>query len=360
MALSREVQSAVDEIRRNKSLSRSLLDANKLLGEQIASLKSRIDAIPVEQEISKEDKEALQKEVAELDALNDELEGATKANTQGGGNAGSSGGGEASGGDNPKNKPIPPVGAEGHPTEPLTEGDVLAANGPANHPAGGTVPLMPNMAFNPDPTGARGVGDAGQPNQPAAIETAGGFVVSGGGTTQRAPGSRPESPSSSQIVPLDPDAKGAASTADEVKSGLGDSSQNALLGNDGRPVSEGPGMPKEPSDAERERAQKQADLVEQERQRREENPLNLAEPGTPQAGSAEADKEALKRRQEEQRAAQDAERDRNASQSGKPEDGAPGPDPVSGPVETSEQRAVREAQERNIPEGQRPVPGQVA
>lgn len=225
MSLSPEVQSAVDEIRRNKSLTQSLMDANKLLGQKIADLQAKVDAIPAEEHLSQEDKDALLAEVAELDALNDQLESTTKDNTK------------TDDAPAPVAGVIPPVDTDGHPTEAPTSGDVLAVNGPANNPAGGTAPLMPTMAFNPDPTGMRGVGD-GQPNQPAAIETPGGFVVSGGGTTIRAPGSMPDSPSSTLVVPTDPDAKAPANNADLIKSGLGDSSQNALIDADGKPVAD--------------------------------------------------------------------------------------------------------------------------
>lgn len=271
MPLSKEVQAAVDEIRRNKSLTQSLLAANRLQGEKIAALQAKIDAIPVDTGISQEDKDALQREVGELDQMNDELESAVKANT-------SPEGAQVGTMPQPRIDPIPP---EHDPDAPRP--DPLPGTG-----QNGTVPLMPNSAFDPDPTGARGRGDAGQPNQPAAIETAGGFVVAGGGSTSRAPGSSPESPSSTLVVPTDPDAKGPASTADVVKSGLGDSSQNALLGNDGQPIADGPGIPGEPSQATVDAEQKRQDALNEERARREANPLNLAPAGTPQAGSQEA------------------------------------------------------------------------
>lgn len=206
--LSPEVQSAVDEIRRNKSLTKSLQAERDLWKSKAMSLQEALDKAATSSSLSSADRDALKQEIGELDALNDELEGAAQANT-----------GNLVGGDDsaidPKNAPIPPVGAEGHPTEPLTSGDVLNANGPANHPAGGTQPLMPNMAFDPDPTKARGAGDAGQPNQAPAIETVGGFVVTGGGSVQRAPGSDPASPSSSAAVP--DEAVAAAAVPDEPK-----------------------------------------------------------------------------------------------------------------------------------------------
>lgn len=339
MAVSKEVQEAVDKIRAMKNAEKADREADKLREARISELESKLnaaqaklDAIPVNRELSQEDKDALQKafdDVAEakdtLAGTQDELKGAVLENTEQKA-SGEASGGEQANQDDPRKFNIPPVGAEGHPSEPLTQGDVLAANGPANHPAGGSQPMMPNMAFDPDPTGSSRAGAAsGQPVQPAAIETAGGFVVQGGGTTQRAPGSSPESPSSSQVVPVDPEAKAPASTADLVKSGLGDSSQNATIGNDLKPVDQGPGMPQEPSPAAQEAAQKQADLAEQERQRRAENPLNLAEPGTPQAGSPEAEKAGREQALEQQRAAVEqaqAEKDRNSDQKGVADDGS--------------------------------------
>jgi hypothetical protein len=225
--MSPEVSQAVDEIRRNKSLTQSLMDANKLLSQKISDLQSKVDAIPAEQHLSQEDKDALAAEVADLDALNDQLEGATKANTT-----------DSSGSSSTAPGVVKPVGEDGAPTEPLTSGDTLSANGPANHPAGGSSPLMPTAAFDPDPNGMRGAGGDGQPNQPKAIETPGGFVTAGGGATARAPGSMPDSPSSTLSVPTDPDTKAPVNNADLVKSGLGDSSKNATIDADGKSVTD--------------------------------------------------------------------------------------------------------------------------
>lgn len=359
MPVSKEVQAAVDKVREMKDYIRADKEADKIRDKQLeearakqeeaqnklAELQAKLDALPVNRELSDEDKEALRKAFEDASEAQDqavaahdqaaetheELKDAVPANAEPVASGGAVSGGESGAGD-PRKENIPPVGTEGHPTEPLTEGDVLAANGPANHPAGGSQPMMPNMAFDPDPTGAsRAAQAAGQPTQPAAIETAGGFVVQGGGTTQRAPGSSPESPSSSQVVPLDPDAKAPVSTADLVKSGLGDSSQNALIGNDLKPVQDGPGMPREPSPQAQEAAQKQADLVAEERARREENPLNLAPAGTPQAGSPDAEKASREAALEAQRKAVEAEKDRNSAQKGVADDGSskPAPDVMS-------------------------------
>jgi hypothetical protein len=302
MSISPELQAQADEIRRNKSLVKSLQAERDLWKGKAMDSQSKLDEMSKKDEMSDEDREELRRQRDELDALNDELEGAAQENTKPEPIAG----GAQDGGS--VNQP-PKVEAEPIPTDPEAERpDPLPGTA-----RGDGAPLMPNMAFDPDPTGNKGKGDAGQPNQSPAIETAGGFVVSGGGTTQRAPGSMPDSPSSSQVVPIDPDAKAPANNADLVKSGLGDSSQNATLGNDGQPVSAGPGVPHEPTDAEREAAQKQQDALNEEKARREANPLNLADPGAPQAGSPEAEKAAREAALEAQRKAQEDQKSEPAA-----------------------------------------------
>jgi len=189
MSLSPEVQAAADEIRRNKSLVKSLQAERDLWKKKANESASALDAMAKKDELSADDRTELKRQRDELDALNDELEGAAQDNTK----------------PDPISQPgqldglqpiREPVKAEEIPDDP---------DGARPDPLPGTArgdgaPLMPNMAFDPDPTGNKGRGTDGQPNQPAAIETAGGFVVSGGGTTQRAPGSMPDLPSSS-VVP---------------------------------------------------------------------------------------------------------------------------------------------------------------
>jgi len=269
--LSPEVQAQADEIRRNRSLVKSLQAERDLWKSKAMDSQGKLDALSHKDEMSDEDRAEIKRQAAELDALNDELEGAAQDNVTA--DTGAQAGGVVA------------------PTVLERDADASRADPMPGTGQNGTVPLMPNSAFDPDPTGSRGVG-AGQPNQPKAIETPGGFVIAGGGGVSRAPGSDPASPSSSLVVPTDPDAKAAASNADVAKSGLGDSSQNALLGADGQPIADGPGIPREPTDADRERAQKQADLEADEKARREANPLNLAPAGTPQAGSVDAAKAA--------------------------------------------------------------------
>lgn len=282
MALSKEVQAQADEIRRNKSLVKSLQAERDLWKNKANDMQAKIEELAGKvdkNEMSAEDRAELERQAQELDALNDELEGAAQENTKPE---------PIAGGDGSDSVPVPDrVEPEPIPDDPAAERpDPLAGTA-----RGDGAPLMPNMAFDPDPVGIA-TGNPGQPGQPQAIETAGGFVVTGGGTTARAPGSSPESPSSSQVVPLDPDAKAPTSTADLVKSGLGDSSQNALIGNDGQPVSSGSGVQDHPTADEAESAQKQQDMLNAEMEARRENPLNLAPEGTPQAGTPEAEKAA--------------------------------------------------------------------
>lgn len=266
MTVSPEVKAAVEQIRKDKDLIASMREADKVRDKQLADLQAKLADHP---SLSDEDKQALQAAVDDMRSTNDELGDAVPANTE---RAQTAGG--------PAGAIVAPAPLERNPD--AERADPLPGTG-----QNGTVPLMPNSAFDPDPTGSRGV-SAGQPNQPQAIETAGGFVIAGGGSTVRAPGSDPTSPSSTLVVPEDPNAKAAANNADVIKSGLGDSSQNATLGNDGQPIGSGPGIPQEPTQAQAEAAQKLKDAQDEEMARREANPLNLAPAGTPQAGSAAA------------------------------------------------------------------------
>lgn len=226
MPVSKEVQMAVDEIHRERDALRAAAKANELQASQISDLKIQIQALKPGTELSAEDKQALLDAVNGAGETSDALATAVPANVA------------TAPADPAYVEPTPP------PNDPLApRPDPIAGTGLA-----GTVPLMPNMAFDPAGGVNHGPGDAGQPNQAPTIETAGGFIVAGGGNTARAPGSRPDSPSSSVVVPADPDAKAPASTADEAKSGLGDSSQNALIGNDLQPVADGPGIAKATDD----------------------------------------------------------------------------------------------------------------
>lgn len=261
MGVSREVQMAVDEIRRERDALAAARKASDLQASQLADLKAKISALSTEHPLSDDDKQALLDAVNEAHETAGELKQAVPENTDGG---------QAQSSQAQPGGLVAPTPPEHNPDAPRP--DPIAGTG-----MNGSVPLMPNMAFDPTGGAPRPVGAPGQPQQAPVLETAGGFVVSGGGTTARAPGSRPESPSSSQIVPEDPNAKAPASTADEVKSGLGDSSQNALIGRDLRPVTDGPGIQREPSPEAAEAAQKQQDALNAEMERRKANPLNLSD-----------------------------------------------------------------------------------
>lgn len=215
--ISPEVKLAVDEIHRERDALRAAAKANDLLAGQLLDLRHQVSVLQVGAPLSDDDKKALLDAINEAGETSDKLAVAVPAN-------------------------VAPVDAlPAAPTPPPNDPSAARPDPIAGTGQNGTVPLMPNMAFDPSGGVSHGSGGVGQPNQPPAIETAGGFVVSGGGNTARAPGSKPESPSSSVVVPADPDAKAPASTADEAKSGLGDSSQDATLGNDGQPAATGPG-----------------------------------------------------------------------------------------------------------------------
>lgn len=168
--LSPEIQAAVDEIRRNKSLVQSLQSERDLWKQTAMDAQGKLAQIAQAAGMSAEDKAALQAELVDLDHLNDELEGAAHANVV----------------DTAAPEVIAPTVLERDPDAPRP--DPLAGTG-----QNGTVPLMPNSAFDPNPQGAA----AGQPQ---TIETAGGFVIGGGGQISRAPGSDPASPSSSLVA----------------------------------------------------------------------------------------------------------------------------------------------------------------
>lgn len=253
--ISPEVKMAVDEIHRERNALAAAAKANELQAAQIADLNAKIAALPVGTPLSEDDKKALLDAVNEAGDTSDALAVAVPANVDGA---------------------LTVTGAPTAPTPPPSDPDAPRPDPIAGTGQSGTVPLMPNSAFDPSAGINRGVGDAGQPNQPKPIETVGGFVIAGGGSVQRAPGSRADSPSSTLVLPTDPDAKGPASSADEAKSGLGDPGQNALLGPDGRPVSEGPGIPQPASPAAQEAAQARQDALNKEKAAREENPLALS------------------------------------------------------------------------------------
>ena len=159
--ISKEVQLAIDEIHRERDALKAAYDANSLQGAQISDLKAQVESLKAGAQLSAEDKQALLDAINEAQQTNSELAAAVPANVD--------------------TQPSPaPAPAE--PTPPPN--DPLA---PRPDPISGTgnngdVPLMPNVTF--DPTGGQA-----QPagSQGSVIETAGGFVVAGGGAVQRAP-----------------------------------------------------------------------------------------------------------------------------------------------------------------------------
>lgn len=242
MPVSPEIQEAVRKVREMRDYIRADKEADKIRDQQLAeardkqadaeskmaALQAKLDAIPVNRELNQEDKDALrmafeeasEAQAAAVDAhdhaveVHDELKDAVPANAtmpEGSGSAP----------EQPQREPLPD-----DPSAPRPD--------PIPGTAGASAPLMPNLAF--DPTGGAKVppADGGQPQQAKPIETEGGFVVAGGGSTHRAPGSRPESPSSTLVPPTEPDQKGPASTADEAKSGLGDPAGNENLNAEGK------------------------------------------------------------------------------------------------------------------------------
>lgn len=307
MSLSPEVKAAIEKIRQDNDLIASMREANKIRDKQLADLQAQVDAFKAQSHISDDDRQALADALADVRDTHDELTVAVPANTENKGDVGNSG------------RSTPADGGQ--------------IDGPSASDGGAPVPLMPNSSFDPAGGVAPPPAAAGQPNQPRAIETAGGFVIAGGGSTSRAPGSFPDSPSSSVVIPDDPDAKGPASNADLVKSGLGDSSQNALLGNDGQPAADGPGIPKEPSEQDAKAEQDRQDVLAVEVEVCCDNLFNLALAGMSQVGSSEADKAAQQQRLDEQEAAKAKEQAQNDAEQGKPAPGSPGPDPVSAPVD---------------------------
>lgn len=294
MPLSKGVQDAVNEIRRNVSLTKSLRAERDLWRDKAMSLQATLDEMSAKESLSDEDRKALADEVRALDELNDQLEGAAAANIKpdaDAGSAGSSSSGdqaaaaikEKQDADREEQERVSKLSPEEFAEDRGRQKEEAQANRPdtvdsvlSNAPAVAGAPLMPNMAFNPAGSSPAPMGgDAGQPEQPAAIETAGGFVMAGGGGTARAPGSSPESPSSSLVIPEDPTAKAPASTADLVKSGLGDSRGNEMIGNDGKPASEVAAQQEPTADAVA-REQERAKLLAEEQERRAANPLNLS------------------------------------------------------------------------------------
>lgn len=277
MTVSPEVAEAVRRVREMKDYIAADKAADKIRDQQLADaitavdatqkklddLQAKLDALPVNWKLSQEDKDALQHAFDDADQAqsvatgalsqaaetHDELKTAVPENVEAPANP-------------PQAAPAEPaavpsvaeVQAEQQKKYDGMTAEEMAEERGREKAAGSQpspqmqAPLMPNLAFDPAGTNTSPPPPgAGQPQQAPAIETAGGFVVAGGGATQRAPGSDPQNPSSTVVVPqeaidaaaVDEDGnpimpKAPVSTADEVKSGLGDSSQNALTDNEGK------------------------------------------------------------------------------------------------------------------------------
>ena len=258
MPLSKGVQDAVNEIRRNVSLTKSLRAERDLWRDKAMSLQATLDEMSAKESLSDEDRKALADEVQALDEPNDQLEGAAAANIKPDADAGSvpnpsssdaaaSAIKEKQDADREEQERVSKLSPEEFAEDRGRQKEDAQANRPdtvdsvlSNPPAVAGAPLMPNIAFNPAGSSSVPVGgDGGQPEQPAAIETAGGFVMAGGGGRARAPGSSPESPSSSLVVPED--AAKQEPTAEDVA-----------------------------------REQDRAKLLAEEQERRAANPLNLS------------------------------------------------------------------------------------
>ena len=136
---------------------------NDNIGEVKQKLSDLKEHITEAHSLSEEDKESLNHAVGELEAAMSKLK------------AGS--GGKAHDPDKVK-----AYGEEGAPTGMPGSSEQATANGPSNHPAGGSAPLMPTSAFDPNPTGtlvamAEHAGATVSSYQGHATPVPGGFVL---------------------------------------------------------------------------------------------------------------------------------------------------------------------------------------
>ena len=163
MTVSAEVQKILDDVEQNKSIVASVDLGMKALQQQVADLQNQIaNQTP---SLSAEDKAALASAASDLESSISTLQSDIPANTQGGSGSGGS------------TAPplVPPVGADGAPTGMPGSAEQAIANGPSNHPAGGSQPLMPTSAFDPNPTATAAAAVGGPPSN--VVPTPGGFVV---------------------------------------------------------------------------------------------------------------------------------------------------------------------------------------
>lgn len=161
MSLSPEVKAAIEKIRQDSDLIASMRKADEIRDKQLADLQAQVDALKAQSHVSDEDRQALADALADARDTHDELAAAVPANTD-----------------------DKSAGAGSTRSTPTGAG---AIDGPSASDGGAQVPLMPNSSFDPAGGAAPPPAAAGQPNQPHAVETAGGFVISGGGAVSRAP-----------------------------------------------------------------------------------------------------------------------------------------------------------------------------
>lgn len=171
MTVSAEVQKILDDVKQNKDIVASVDTGMKALQQQVKDLQDQItNQTP---SLSAEDKAALTSAASDLESSISTLQSDIPANTTPAGGSGGSGGGSGANPNTPP--PVAPVGSPDAPTGMPGDGDAASANGPSNHPAGGSAPLMPTMAFDPNPTATAASVLTGQPA--STFPSAGGFVV---------------------------------------------------------------------------------------------------------------------------------------------------------------------------------------
>jgi hypothetical protein len=191
MTVSAEVQAVLDDARQNKSLVQSIDLGMKALQQQVTDLQNQINN--QSPSLSDDDKAALAEAADDLSSSISTLQADIPANT----NTGSSGGsGGATTASSQVAAPVAPFGSPNAPTGSPGSPEAATANGPANHPAGGSAPLQPTAAFDPDPVGTSSAALSGQPS--STVATAGGFVV---GPKSPAP-SDPNAPAISAGAPV--------------------------------------------------------------------------------------------------------------------------------------------------------------
>lgn len=174
MTVSAQVQSVLDKVTQTESLEQSVLTAIQAQGSQITNLNTEIADLQAQLAaggtIGTDDLAALATIGQDLDDVNSGLASAIPANTSASGSSSGSGSSSAS-----PAAPVAPFGTPNAPTGMPGSAEQTAANGPSNHPAGGSAPLMPTIAFDPNPTATAAALAVGK--VPSTIQTPGGFVT---------------------------------------------------------------------------------------------------------------------------------------------------------------------------------------